>query len=128
MTENGQQVTYKLLWSPFNYGVEAKVDIQTYNHTTIDEDAYIDKCLKNLGMRLAWGDLVERTEFNTKDYADSELQSSTIGTTSSTVSGANNPKRTIYALNISGTTAKLQSTAGRPTGLMVRPVKYVRVK
>ena len=45
----------------------------------------------------------------------------------STVSGANKPKRTIYALNISGTTAKLQSTAGRPTGLMVRPVKYVRV-
>ena len=224
VTENGQQVTYKLLWSPFNYGVEAKVDIQTYNQKPIDEDYYIGKCQKNLGMRLAWGDLAERTAFNTKDYANSEitakynynnststdldtrdlkpeddivqlnwpsgwsiptandfyllcnnvtvtneqidghtwfrltskingnyilvpgtgyiddkpnteqwdtstyLQSSTIGITSSTLSGAKNPKRTIYALNVSGTTAKLQNTAGRPTGLMIRPVKYVRVQ
>ena len=28
----------------------------------------------------------------------------------------------------SGKTAKVVSTAGRPTGLMIRPVKYVRVK
>lgn len=224
VTENGQQVTYKLLWSPFNYGVETKVELHTYNQKPIDEDYYIEQCQKNLGMRLAWGDLAERTAFNTKDYANSEitakynynnssstdldtrdlkpeddivqlnwsegwsiptakdfdllvintivtketidghtwfrltskingnsilipgtgyiddkpntekwdtstyLQSSTIGTTSSSVSGTTNLKRTIYALNISGTTAQLQSTAGRPTGLMIRPVKYVRVQ
>ena len=28
----------------------------------------------------------------------------------------------------SGKTAKVVSTAGRPTGLMIRPVKYVRVQ
>ena len=224
VTENGQQVTYKLLWSPFNYGVESKVELHTYNQKPIDEDYYIEQCQKNLGMRLAWGDLAERTSFNTKDYANSEitakynynnststdldtrdlkpeddivqlnwpggwsiptakdfdllvintivtketidghtwfrltsknngnsilipgtgyiddnpntekwdasayLQSSTIGTSSTSISGANNPKRTIYALNISGTSAKLQNTAGRPTGLMIRPVKYVRVQ
>ena len=224
VTENGQQVTYKLLWSPFNYGVESKVNLHTYNGKPIDEDYYISNCMKNLGMRLAWGDLAERTEFNTKDYANSDitakynynnssstdldtrdlkpeddivqqnwpsgwsiptakdfnqlventivtketidghtwfrftskingnsilipgtgyiddkpntekwdtstyLQSSTIGTSSNSVSGTTNLKRTIYALNISGTAAKLQSTAGRPTGLMIRPVKYVRVQ
>ena len=224
VTENGEQVTYKLLWSPFNYGVESKVNLHTYNGKPIDEDYYISNCMKNLGMRLAWGDLAERTEFNTKDYANSDitakynynnslstdldtrdlkpeddivqqnwpsgwsiptakdfnqlventivtketidghtwfrftskingnsilipgtgyiddkpntekwdtstyLQSSTIGTSSNSVSGTTNLKRTIYALNISGTAAKLQSTAGRATGMMIRPVKYVRVQ
>ena len=28
----------------------------------------------------------------------------------------------------SGKTAKVVSTAGRPTGLMIRPVKYVRIQ
>ena len=224
VTENGEQVTYKVLWSPFNYGVESKVDLKTYNGAPIDEDYYISLCTKNLGMRLPWGYLEEPDRFSTKGYADGPLtakynydntsstdkdtrdlkaeddivrvnwpagwciptandfdllcqnitvtnesidghtwfrltsksngnsilipgtgyiddaantekwtsdtylQSSTIGTTSSSVSGTTNKKRTIYALNISGTTAKVVSTAGRPTGLMIRPVKYVRVK
>ena len=221
--EKGEQVTYKLLWSPFNYGVESKVDLKTYNGAPIDENNYISLCTKNLGMRLPWGYLEEPDRFSTKGYADGPLtakynydntsatdkdtrdlkpeddivrvnwpagwciptakdfellcqnitvtnesidghtwfrltsksngnsilipgtgyiddnantekwtsdtylQSSTIGTSSSSVSGTTNKKRTIYALNISGTTAKVVSTAGRPTGLMVRPVKYVRV-
>lgn len=223
VTENGKKVTYKLLWSPFNYGVESKVDLKTYNGAPINEDYYISLCKKNLGMRLAWGYLEETDSFSTKGYADGPLtakynydntsatdkdtrdlkaeddivrvnwpagwciptandfellcqnitvtnesidghtwfrltsksngnsilipgtgyiddnantekwtsdtylQSSTIGTGSSSVSGTTNRKRTIYALNISGKTAKVANTAGRPTGLMIRPVKYVRV-
>lgn len=224
VTENGEQVTYKVLWSPFNYGVESKVDLKTYNGAPINEDYYISLCTKNPGMRLAWGYLKETDSFSTKGYADGPLtakynydntsatdkdtrdlkaeddivrvnwpagwciptakdfellcknitvtnesidghtwfrltsksnensilipgtgyiddnantekwtpdtylQSSTIGTSSSSVSGTTNRKRTIYALNISGTTAKVVSTAGRPTGLMIRPVKYVRIQ
>ena len=224
VTENGKQVTYKLLWSPFNYGVESKVNLQIYNGAPINEDYYISLCTKNLGMRLPWGYLEEPDRFSTKGYADGSLtkkydydntsstdkdtrdlkaeddivrvnwpagwciptakdfellcqnitvtnesidghtwfrltsksngksilipgtgyiddnantekwtsdtylQSSTIGTSSSSVSGTTNKKRTIYALNISGTTAKVVNTAGRPTGLMIRPVKYVRVQ
>ena len=224
VTENGKQVTYKLLWSPFNYGVESKVDLKTYNGAPIDENNYISLCTKNLGMRLPWGYLEEPDRFSTKGYADGSLtakynydntsatdkdtrdlkaeddivrvnwpagwciptakdfellclnitvtneiidghtwfrltsksngnsilipgtgyiddnantekwtsdtylQSSTIGTSSSSVGGTTNKKRTIYALNISGTTAKVVSTAGRPTGLMIRPVKYVRIQ
>ena len=224
VTENGKQVTYKLLWSPFNYGVESKVNLQTYNGAPINEDYYISLCTKNLGMRLPWGYLEEPDRFSTKGYADGPLtakynydntsatdkdtrdlkaeddivrvnwpagwciptakdfellcqnitvtnesidghtwfrltsksngksilipgtgyiddnantekwtsdtylQSSTIGTSSNNVSGTANKKRTIYALNISGTTANVVSTAGRPTGLMIRPVKYVRVQ
>lgn len=224
VTENGKQVIYKLLWSPFNYGVESKVDLKTYNGAPINEDYYISLCKKNLGMRLPWGYLEEPDRFSTKGYADGSLtakynydntsatdkdtrdlkpeddivrvnwpagwciptakdfellcqnitvtnetidghtwfrltsklneksilipgtgyiddnantekwasdtylQSSTIGTSSSSVSGTTNMKRTIYALNISGTTANVVSTAGRPTGLMIRPVKYVRVQ
>lgn len=224
VTENGEQVTYKVLWSPFNYGVESKVDLKTYNGAPIDENNYISLCTKNLGMRLPWGYLEEPDRFSTKGYAegpltakynydntsatdkdtrdlkaeddivqknwhagwciptakdfellcqninvtnesidghtwfrltsksngnsilipgtgyiddnantekwtpDTYLQSSTIGTSSSSVSGTTNRKRTIYALNISGTTAKVVSTAGRPTGLMIRPVKYVRIQ
>lgn len=224
VTENGKQVIYKLLWSPFNYGVESKVDLKTYNGAPINEDYYISLCTKNLGMRLPWGYLEEPDRFSTKGYADGPLtkeynydntsstdkdtrdlkaehdivqqnwhagwciptakdfellcqnitvtnetidghtwfcltsksngnsilipgtgyiddnantekwasdtylQSSTIGTSHSSVSGTTNMKRTIYALNISGTTANVVSTAGRPTGLMIRPVKYVRVQ
>lgn len=224
VTENGELVTYKLLWSPFNYGVESKVDLKTYNGAPIDENYYISLCTKNLGMRLPWGYLEEPDWFSTKGYADGQLtarynydntsdtdtdtrnlkpeddivrvnwpagwciptakdfellcqnitvtnetidghkwfrlksksngnsilipgtgyiddkanteywaaetylQSSTIGTISSSVSGTTNKKRTIYALNISETTAKVVSNAGRPTGLMIRPVKYVRVQ
>ncbi len=223
VTENGKPVTYKLLWSPFNYGVESKVNLQTYNGAPINEDYYISLCKKNLGMRLPWGYLEEPDRFSTKGYADGPLtakynydnnsstdkdkrdlkaeddivrvnwpagwciptakdfellcqnitvtnesidghtwfrltsksngnsilipgtgyiddnpntekwtsdtylQSSTIGTSNQSVSGTTNKKRTIYALNISGTTANVVSTAGRPTGLMIRPVKYVRV-
>ena len=224
VTENGKEVTYKLLWSPFNYGVESKVDLKTYNGAPINEDYYISLCTKNLGMRLPWGYLEEPDRFSTKGYADGPLtkkynydntsatdkdtrdlkaeddivqknwpagwciptakdfellcqnitvtnesidghtwfrltsnsngnsilipgtgyiddnantekwtsdtylQSSTIGTSNQSVSGTTNKKRTIYALNISGTTANVVSTAGRPTGLMIRPVKYVRVQ
>ena len=224
VTENGEKVTYKLLWSPFNYGVESKVDLKTYNGAPIDENNYISLCTKNPGMRLAWGYLEEPDRFSTKGYADGPLtakynydntsdtdkdtrdlkaeddivqnnwpagwciptandfellcqnitvtnetidghtwfrltsksngnsilipgtgyiddnantekwtsdtylQSSTIGTSSNSVSGTTKRKRTIYALNISGTTAKVVPTAGRPTGLMIRPVKYVRIQ
>ena len=224
VTENGEQVTYKVLWSPFNYGVESKVDLKTYNGAPINEDYYISLCTKNLGMRLPWGYLEEPDRFSTKGYADglltakynydntsatdkdtrdlkaeddivqknwhagwciptakdfellcqnitvtnesidghtwfrltsisngnsilipgtgyiddnantekwtsdTYLQSSTIGTSSSSVSGTTNRKRTIYALNISGTTAKVVNYVGRPTGIMIRPVKYVRIQ
>ena len=224
VTENGEQVTYKVLWSPFNYGVESKVDLKTYNGVPINEDYYISLCTKNLGMRLPWGYLEEPDRFSTKGYADGSLtkkydydntsstdkdtrdlkaeddivrvnwpagwciptakdfellcqnitvtnesidghtwfrltsksngnsilipgtgyiddaaniekwtsdtylQSSTIGTSNQSVSGTTNKKRTIYALNINGKTAKVVNTAGRPTGLMIRPVKYVRVQ
>ena len=218
VTENGEQVTYKLLWSPFNYGVEAKVDIQTYNQKPIDEDAYIEQCQKSLGMRLAWGNIEEPAYFNKTEYnasalgnkypwvisgndkdarnllpeddivqlnwpsgwciptaydfelllanvditkvsvdgrswfqltgknayadksilipatsyrdntkdnieywgSDAYLQSCTIGPSGT------EPKQ--YALNInSNGIGQVVGTAGRPTGLMIRPVKYVRV-
>ena len=47
------------------------------------------------------------------------LQSCTIGVYTS--------KPTIHALRVAKTGASLVNSAGRPTGLMVRPVKYVRV-
>lgn len=224
VTENGKQVTYKLLWSPFNYGVESKVNLQIYNGAPINEDYYISLCTKNLGMRLPWGYLEEPDRFSTKGYADGPLttkydydntsatdkdtrnlmseddivrvnwpagwciptandfellktnttvtnesidghtwfrltsksngnsilipgtgyiddnaniekwtsdtylQSSTIGTSNQSVSGTTNKKRTIYALNISGTTANVVNYVGRPTGIMIRPVKYVRMQ
>ena len=214
VTENGKPVTYKLLWSPFNYGVESKVDLKTYNGAPIDENNYISLCTKNLGMRLAWGDTEEPASFhkptynnsaigkkypwvianNDKDarnlnkeddivqlnwpsgwyiptakdfdelrknttitketidghtwfrltgkngnsilipgtnyidnadntekwWSDTYLQSCTIGPSGS------EPKQ--YALNInSDGKASLASGAGRATGLMIRPVKYVRI-
>ena len=214
-----QEVTYKLLWSPFNFGAEAKVNVQTYNGLPIDENALIARCYNSPGMRLAWGYTEEPAYFKTKEYEAGPLvkkynyfntsdaieqdkrdlqpeddivqinwpdgwsiptikdikllienttvtretiegrswfkltasngnyilipptswiddkdntelwgsasspvvlQSSTIGTTAS--------KHTQYGLMISGTTASLHSTAGRATGLMIRPVKYVRVE
>lgn len=217
VTENGEKVTYKLLWSPFNYGVESKVDLETYNGAPIDDRIFIANCTNQPGMRLAWGDTEEREYFNTPEYKNSEiakkyawyrnytdldirdlqladdivrinwpkgwyiptaldyqlladstivttekinektwfrltsknngnsilipatyyiddakneekwsseayLQSSTIGYSTSTPS-----KPICYALKLSGTTASLANNAGRPTGLMVRPVRYVRV-
>ena len=215
VTEEGKTVTYKLLWSPFNYGVESKVDLQTYNRAPIDEDAFLDKCLTQPGMRLAWGDLEERTAFNTVEYKksaiaakynwdntastdkdtrdllpeddivqqnwpegwsiptakDFELLCNNTNVTTETINGKtwfrmtsksngnsilipgthyiddadntekwNTPaylqsstiglkgdKPTIYALQLSGTSGSVPSSAGRPTGLMVRPVRYVRV-
>ena len=215
VNENGVQVTYKLLWSPFNYGVESKVDLKTYNGAPIDENNYISLCTKNLGMRLAWGDTAEPKSFSKPNYpstdigkkypmtianndmdarnlnkeddivqlnwpsgwyiptakdfdelrknttvtketidglnwfrltgkngnsilipatsyidnkdnkelwgSDAYLQSCTIGP-----SGSEHKQ---YALNISSDgKASLASGAGRATGLMIRPVKYVRVK
>lgn len=220
VTIDGQEVKYKLLWSPFNYGVEKKTDLQTYNGAPINEDIFLKNCNNQPGMRLAWGDIEEREYFNTNEYKNSEnakkyawnrttntdldkdmrdlkpeddivqrnwpkdwyiptaqdyqllaenttvttekinektwfrltsknngnsilipatyyiddakneekwsseayLQSSTIGYSTSTPS-----KPICYALKLSGTTASLLPNAGRPTGLMVRPVRYVRV-
>ena len=235
VTENGEQVTYKLLWSPFNYGVESKVDLKEINQVrNMTDDEFIDICMKKPGMRLAWGDTEERdenTKFTFEGYANSKmaqgdynknnssstdkdtrdlkpeddivqcnwpdgwsiptardlellasntavtketdadgntwlrltakngngnsilipgtgyidsnynketwntaayLQSSTMGPGSSQVKGEITgnmvTKRTIYALSISGTTASVPGTAGRATGLMIRPVKYVRMQ
>ena len=217
VTENGQKVTYKLLWSPFNYGVEKKTELQTYNNAPINDSIFIANCTNQPGMRLAWGDTEEREYFNTPEYKNSEiakryawyrnytdldirdlqladdivqinwpdgwyiptaqdyqllaenttvttekinektwfrltsknnensilipatgyiddkentetwsseayLQSSTIG-----YSSTKPVKPICYALKLSGTTASLANNAGRPTGLMVRPVRYVRV-
>ena len=74
-TINGveQEVTYKLLWSPFNYGVESKVDLKTYNGAPIDENNYISLCTKNLGMRLAWGDTEEPASFHKPTYNNSAI-------------------------------------------------------
>ena len=218
VTENGEKVTYKLLWSPFNYGVEKKTELQTYNNAPINDNIFIANCTIQPGMRLAWGDTEEREYFNTPEYKNSEiakryawyrnytdldirdlqladdivqinwpdgwyiptaqdyqllaenttvttetkngktwfkltskkdekksiliaatyyiddsaneekwsspayLQSSTIG-----YSSTKPVKPICYALKISGKTASLLPNAGRPTGLMVRPVKYERI-
>ncbi len=210
------EVTYKLLWSPFNYGAETRVDLQSYNRAPIDEDAFIDKCYNSPGMRLAWGYTEETTYFNTTEYEsgplvakynffntsstpldtrdlqpeddivqlnwpsgwniptamDLKLLSDNTTITKVTVDGRSwfkltasngkyilvpptefiddkdntekwgsaaylqsstaglysSKKHTVYALNLSGTSANLLSTAGRPTGLMIRPVKYIRVE
>ena len=217
VTENGQQVTYKLLWSPFNYGAESKVNLQTYNGKPIDEDYYIENCTKNPGMRLAWGDIEEPVSFSTSDYKNSaiaskyqwyiqnnakdarDLQSEddiiqkywpagwciptaddydrlcknttvsketingkdwfrltgTNGNSilvpptgyiddnpnedkyikatteaylhSSTIGPKSTGKPAQYALHLSGKKAEVVDGAGRPTGMMIRPVKYVRV-
>ena len=213
VTENGKPVTYKLLWSPFNYGVESKVNLQTYNGAPINEDYYISLCKKNLGMRLAWGDTEEPASFHKPTYNNSaigkkypwgianndkdsrnllkeddivqlnwpsgwyiptardfELLIANVTITKETIDGhiwfrltgkngnsilipatnyidnavntekwgpdtylqsctigppGNEPKQ--YALNInSDGKASLASGAGRATGLMIRPVKYVR--
>ena len=60
---------------------------------------------------------------NTETWSsEAYLQSSTIGYSTTTPS-----KPICYALKLSGTRASLLPNAGRPTGLMVRPVRYVRV-
>ena len=221
ITKTVENVTYKLLWSPFNYGVEKKTDLQTYNGAPINEDIFLKNCNNQPGMRLAWGDIEERPEtekfstdgykssaiaqkyawytddntnvdkrdllpeddivqlnwpdgwyiptagdyellaksttvttekinghdwfkltsknngnsilipptgyiddaYNTeKWFSEAYLQSSTIG-----YSSTKPVKPICYALMVSGKTASLTPTAGRPTGLMVRPVRYVRV-
>ena len=214
-----REVTYKVLWSPFNYGVESKVELHTYNGSAIDEDGYLSSCTGSPGIRLAWGDTEEPSKFSYTDYmksaiaakyaynnesttsldtrdlkeeddivqlnwpegwyiptandlqllvanttietqsingktwfkltgkngyegssimipatgyvdnrdnvetwgSDAYLQSSTIGT-----KGSNQPNPyTAYVLQVKS--KKLLPTAGRPTGFMVRPVKYVRI-
>ena len=54
--------------------------------------------------------------------SEAYLQSSTIGYSTTKPS-----KPICYALQVNGTRASLLPNAGRPTGLMVRPVKYVRI-
>ena len=218
ITKTVENVTYKLLWSPFNYGVEKKTELQTYNNAPINDSIFIANCTTQPGMRLAWGDTEEREYFKTTEYNNSEiakkydlyrtsntdldirdlqladdivrinwpngwyiptaldyqlLADSTIVTTekinektwfrltsknngnsilipatyyiddakneekwsseaylqSSTIgySSTKPVKPICYALKLSGTTASLANNAGRPTGLMVRPVRYVRV-
>lgn len=216
VTEKGEQVTYKLLWSPFNYGVESKVDLKEINQVrNMTDDEFIDNCNKNPGMRLAWGDIEEPMSFSKTEYPntpigqkypkvianndmdardlkkeddivqlnwpsgwyiptakdfDELINNTTI--TKETIDGHNwfrlmgkngnsilipatnyidnadntekwgsdvylqsctiGPSGTEhkqYALNInSAGTASVPGTAGRATGLMIRPVKYVRVK
>ena len=74
-TVNGveTQVTYKLLWSPFNYGPETKTELHTYNGAPIDENYYIEQCKKSIGMRFAWGDTEEPAYFNKNEYANSAI-------------------------------------------------------
>ena len=50
------------------------------------------------------------------------LQSCTIG------EGVGSEYNTQYALQINSSSGSILKTAGRRTGLMIRPVKYVRVK
>lgn len=214
-----REVTYKVLWSPFNYGVESKVALSTYNGKAIDEDGYLSSCTGSPGIRLAWGDTEEPAKFSYTDYmsspiagkyaynnesttsldtrdlkeeddivqlnwpegwyiptandlqllvtnttivtqtingkkwfkltgkngyegssimipatgyvdnkdnvetwgSDAYLQSSTIGTKGSNLT----EPYTVYVLQVNS--KKLLPTAGRPTGFMVRPVKYVRI-
>lgn len=219
--DNGDVIKYKLLWSPFNYGVEKKTDLQTYNGASINDSIFIANCKGQPGMRLAWGDTEERSEsekFSTDGYKSStiaqkyawytddntnldkrdllreddivqlnwpdgwyiptardyELLAENTTVTTETINGhtwfkltSNSNRNSIlipptgyidddynkekwvteaylqsssigysstkpakpicYALKISGNTASIAPTAGRPTGLMVRPVRYVRV-
>lgn len=214
-------VTYKLIWSPFNYGAEAKADYFTYNNLPIDSAALIGKCMSSPGIRLAWGDLEEPSGFyystyigspihnkypivnanaqldvrhlqpeddivqnnwpegwyiptaedlrllytnttissqtvdgrtwikltgkngyeansilipptgyidnttnTTKWTSEAYLHSATVGARGST---SYNPY-TEYVLRLTTSAGSLLSTAGRPTGFMLRPVKYVRVE
>ena len=213
------QVTYKLLWSPFNYGAEAKTAIQTYNHKSIDETAYLSQCTNSTGIRIAWGYLQETETFYKDDYfasdvykkdiykkynttadkdfrdlqpeddivqvnwpegwciptakdlellcqyTDTDPNTTTVnGTTyvklngkgayagasilvpltgykddnkiggggsaflqSRTIGTAGSQYNPIFALQLNSTSRSLLSTAGRRTGLMVRPVKYEKV-
>ncbi|MGN0222738.1 MAG: fimbrillin family protein [Muribaculaceae bacterium] len=223
-------VKYKLLWSPFNYGVDTKIDVTMLNHNTLNEDNFIATCYTKPGSRFAWGDTVERAateKFSFKDYYNSYLynkteynkngtstssrdllpeddivqlhwpsgwyiptaedyqllllnvnitsetidghtwfrltskttgnyimipatayidskvnvetwgssaylQSATMGPNSGTATenGESIPKRTCYALSISvnssgGISSSVPGTVSRPTGIMIRPVKYV---
>ena len=68
-----KQVTYKLLWSPFNYGPETKVKLHTYNGAPIDEDWYIEQCKNSIGMRFAWGDTEEPAYFCKNEYKNSAI-------------------------------------------------------
>ncbi|MGN1236171.1 MAG: hypothetical protein ACI4TS_01865, partial [Bacteroidaceae bacterium] len=214
-------VTYKVLWSPFNYGAEAKAELAIINGVPVDEDAFVNNdCFKSPGMRLAWGDTAERAKFSTTEYngsgiaskynynnnastdldtrdlkteddivqlnwpagwymptaRDFELLIANTTVSKITIDGRNwikltgkgdysgvsiqipitgyiddadnvswpsNPsaaylqsatiglpsssKPTLYALNLTTSSGSLLKTAGRPTGLMVRPVKYVKV-
>ena len=73
VTENGEQVTYKLLWSPFNYGVESKVDLKAINQVrNMTDDEFVENCHESPGMRLDWGALSEPDRFFKNDYNASD--------------------------------------------------------
>lgn len=208
-------VTYKLLWSPFNYGADAKIDVRTYNRTPISADAVLNSCITSLGGRYAWGDTVEPAYFNTNEYKASDIaakynrnndgsegcydyrdlqteddivqthwpsgwyiptmedyrlladgctisyeggwftltskangntiripangyiddkanlqsnaQATGIAFLQSCTIGAAGSKPTCFALQLSSSSYSINKSAGRPTGLMIRPVRYVRV-
>lgn len=213
--------TYKLIWSPFNYGAESKVALQAYNGQSADEDELIAGCMSRPGIRMAWGDLEEPSGFYYSTYIGSPIHNkypivntaaeldarhlqeeddivqanwpdgwyiptaedlrllyTNTTISSQTVDGrkwikltgkngyedksilippteyldntANNPKwgtaaylhsatvgargntsyapYTEYVLKLTTSAGSLLSTAGRPTGFMLRPVKYVRVE
>lgn len=208
-------VTYKLLWSPFNYGADTKIDVRTYNRAPISADVVLNSCITSLGGRYAWGDTVEPAYFNTNEYKASDIakkynysndgsescydyrdlkpeddivqthwpsgwyiptmedyrllaegctisydgrwftltsksngntiripangyiddkanlqsnaQATGIAFLQSCTIGAAGTKPTCFALQLSSSTYSINKSAGRPTGLMIRPVRYVRV-
>lgn len=215
ITKTVEGVTYKLLWSPFNYGADTKITVYTYNRAPISQSVVLNLCNNSLGGRYAWGDTVEPASFNTNaykasdiaakynwnndgtascyDYRDlkpeddivqthwpsgwyiptmedyrllavgctitfaggwftltsknngntiripangyiddkSNVQSNALSTGTaflqSCTIGAAGSKPTCFALQLSDSSYSINKTAGRPTGLMIRPVRYVRV-
>ncbi|MGN1354293.1 MAG: fimbrillin family protein [Alloprevotella sp.] len=215
-------VTYKLIWSPFNFGAEAKVDVSAINNQSVADEELLDKCMSSPGIRLCWGDLAEPAGFYYSTYIGSaihnkypivnsaaeldvrhlqpeddivqanwpdgwhiptaedlrllytytsfstqtvdgrnwiKLTGKTAGYEDKSIlippteyidNSANNPKwgtaaylhsatvgargntsyapYTEYVLKLTSSGGSLLNTAGRPTGFMLRPVKYVRVE
>lgn len=215
ITKTVDGVTYKLLWSPFNYGAETKITVHTYNRAPISPSVVLNLCNNSLGGRYAWGDTIEPSAFSTSGYKASNIaakynwnndgtascydyrdlkpeddivqthwpsgwyiptmedyrllavgctitfaggwftltsktngktiripangyiddkanvQSNALSTVTaflqSCTIGAAGSKPTCFALQLSGSSYSINKTAGRPTGLMIRPVRYVRV-
>ncbi|MCI7255717.1 MAG: hypothetical protein MR559_00100, partial [Prevotella sp.] len=67
---------------------------------------------------------IDNADNTEKWVSDTYLQSCTIGPSGPSIS---EHKQYAFNINSSGV-ASVPGTAGRATGLMIRPVKYVRVK